>query len=302
MEKRLESQLKTKSRIYKRHNSGWVEIFCPFCGDAVRRSNPSHGHLYFNPEIGCFRCFRCDTSGSLIKVLNEYGISDPQLLTWLASKSSKTYLLGKKQITKHSNTINDRNLKSLEMNVDLEPFYQYIEQRFGVLDPIKYNIRPYINGGRCVGISFYNASDKLVTTRFFEGSIRYNNPNIRYWYYFQPLKFISEYDNILITEGSIDAINSIRYTSYFRGCFAIAINGNNYSGDVEKLINHYLKIGKYTIHVILDNGLKFERRIIYNLNKCMEYNPDISIKIYKPLNSKDISELMVIGEVSCPNP
>jgi len=293
---KLERTLRNKSKVFKRHNSDWIEIFCPFCNDATRRSNPSHGHLYFNSDIGCFKCFRCDSSGPIIKVLNEYGINDPQLFKWLASKTSRSYLLGKKvsntrEVT--SSNVYDCNLQSLVQNTNIDRFNAYLYQRFSSIDPMQYNIRPTMAGD---GLSFYNASNEFVTTRFIDSNIRYELPKYKVWYYFQPLHSIIEYEQILITEGAIDVINASRYITEFHNSFCIAISGNNYSGAIMTLINKYLKIGKYTINVVIDNGLKFEKRAIKQIRNCSKYNTGICIKIYKPKYGKDCSEVMLLQE------
>jgi len=143
-------------------------------------------------------------------------------------------------------------------------------------------------------VSFFNASNEFVTTRFIELSIRYELPKYKVWYYYQQLSTISEYDKILVTEGAIDVINASRFIPSLRGSFCIAISGNNYSGAIMVLINKYLKIGKYTINVVIDNGLKFEQRAIAQILNCTRYNSEITINVLKPIYGKDCSENTIL--------
>ncbi len=67
--------LKNQSIYYKETNSQLV-IKCPFCGDSEKTN---HVHLYINKEISktfgySYHCFKCDESGSLLKLLSHLNI------------------------------------------------------------------------------------------------------------------------------------------------------------------------------------------------------------------------------------
>lgn len=55
-----------KVRLVKRTDGGEWLFKCPFCGDS---ENPYHAHLYISEESGLMNCFRCETRGSINRLL-----------------------------------------------------------------------------------------------------------------------------------------------------------------------------------------------------------------------------------------
>jgi len=58
--------LKDSIRCVRRANNGEFIFKCPFCGD---NDNPYHGHLYINPNMGVFNCYKCDMGGNINRLL-----------------------------------------------------------------------------------------------------------------------------------------------------------------------------------------------------------------------------------------
>lgn len=55
-----------KARIRKDRR---ISVNCPYCND-------TKSHLYINIDWGNFKCFRCDTTGSIFKIMREYNLYD----------------------------------------------------------------------------------------------------------------------------------------------------------------------------------------------------------------------------------
>jgi hypothetical protein len=306
LKRKLEIVLRTKSRRHHENNSGWVEIFCPFCNDATRKPHPDHGHLYYYAETNFFNCFRCAEVGSITKLLNEYNIYDKELFSTLNAlhRSNVQYSKIHKLSTSSQYSVDDLRIKTINQYsqvsvVEFNTFYRYMVNRCLDIDLSKYLVTPSIKGGY-LGCSFINASDDFVTVRFINHpSKRYANSDRKPMYYFQDIRTISDYSHIIICEGIFDIINLSNYYGPFKDSFYIAINGNQYIGAVKKLITTYLKIGQYTVSVVFDNGLFHEQSLIYSLRKtCRKYNPQIILEIYKPISSKDSSEFMNLQKLT----
>ena len=75
---------KSISKIFRKNSSGWYEIFCPYCDDAVRKANPNHGHGHVAPDFPFVHCFRCGFHGNLNKVLIDTGFKDNDVLKEIA--------------------------------------------------------------------------------------------------------------------------------------------------------------------------------------------------------------------------
>jgi hypothetical protein len=163
-----------------------------------------------------------------------------------------------------------------------------------------FNIIPVMHENN-VAVQFLNYYGKIVTTRLIYNSyIRYIIPKDKQFYYFQNFIDIDEYDNIVITEGAFDLINLYNYQPLFNNktSFYLSLSGNNYKGLVTELINTYLLIGRYNIHVVLDNGLKFLDQMTRSMNIIVnELNPEIKLNFYLPTHTKDVSECMSLTQL-----
>ena len=80
------NHLQNISQIYKIINQTELQIHCPFCDDSIRPNAQNHGHLYIQTEEHDFYCFRCDSSGTLLKLLISTDFEDKEILKLLASK------------------------------------------------------------------------------------------------------------------------------------------------------------------------------------------------------------------------
>ena len=72
--------LKDNIRCLRRANNGEYIFRCPYCGDS---QNVFKGHLYVNPKMGVFNCYKCDMGGNLNRLLylfvgNKYRIEGIQ--------------------------------------------------------------------------------------------------------------------------------------------------------------------------------------------------------------------------------
>lgn len=59
--------LKEKIRLVRIDSNGEWVFKCPFCGDS---ENPYHAHLYVSEKSGLMNCFKCETKGSINRLLS----------------------------------------------------------------------------------------------------------------------------------------------------------------------------------------------------------------------------------------
>lgn len=300
--------LKSISTICKRESSGWYSIFCPYCDDSVRKLNPRHGHFHISSTYPYCHCFRCGKRISLYQFLIDTRFTNQQIIEslkkgsdFIYDRSSKIKSDKKYEITElKSKLISYYNWFSLTYPEQYKICIDYINKRCYEINPIKFFVMPSYENSQ-VGIRFLNYDGHIVTTRLINSNIRYVNPNVKRLYYFQNFNQIDSYNNIVICEGAIDLINLYNYYTNFRklDSFYLSFGGNNYKKIITDLINTYLLIDKVTFHVVFDKGLKFMSRmqssILYIVN---ELNPEINVQFYLPKLSKDVSECMLLDNIT----
>jgi hypothetical protein len=64
---------------------GELMLHCYACDDATRRNASNHGHLYLATNAPVFNCFRCGTSGTILRFLIETGFRDEEVLKYISS-------------------------------------------------------------------------------------------------------------------------------------------------------------------------------------------------------------------------
>lgn len=297
--------LKKISSFYK-ISGNEIQTFCPYCDDATRSSNPSHGHLYISISKPIFFCFRCNTSGSLLKLLLDTEFKDNEVLQSISglTRYKSIYDYNLKKIKKDKDQINidqiiQYNLKFRETNPKhYEIFKSYLNQRIGRVNTAKFLITPgYINNK--LVCNFSNSENESVISRFI------NNQKIRYainkkssgLYFFQNKNF-EKYKNIILTEGPFDCINIYLYNNQFKDNFFISILGKKYLSVLEKLIFEELLIGRFYIHLIFDSDVSDYKRYIYRCRKLINiYNKEIIVNGYRPIIGKDTGDFP--GLIKC---
>lgn len=295
------------SRIFKKNNSNWYELFCPYCDDAVRKANPNHGHFHLAVDFPFAHCFRCGYRSSLIKVLKDTGFTDSQILQEISKYGNIGYNISKR-INIHSyNTSN-----SIKMNLidrlnsfinqypnDFLIWKEYIYYRCGEINPIDYYLIPEFIQQKLV-VQIYNSSNKVVTNRFINptNGFRYLIPKEKSLYYFQNIKDINDYKDIVFCEGAFDLINLHRYSTIVSDGFYISFGGSNYKQVITTIISNFLLIGNYIINVIFDKNVNNKKLIIGQLNSIIPVlNPDIKIKYYEPVLYKDVSDCILLTSI-----
>jgi len=303
LQTKIKQLLKPRTRRFHEHSSGWIEVFCPFCNDATRKHNPSHGHLYMVIESNYFNCFRCSEVGSVVKLLDKYNIHDQEVNRKLSSLRYSDISYSKVQIIATGVDMRQLHSKIMETysKTDkgvFQTFYKYMTQRCFDIDIVKYLAKPTIQDGY-TGCLFTNASNQFITTRLINHPTkRYSNADHKPMYYFQDIRTMIDSEQIVMCEGVFDIINLSNHYYDFKDSFYVAINGNQYAPAVRKLIYSYLMIGSYTVSIVFDTGLFREdqliKQLLYTIQKL---NPRITLKIYKPILSKDSSEFMCLNQI-----
>ena len=296
------AHLKSISKRYYKHSSGWIEIFCPWCDDAIRKTNPSHGHLYISPTNSFVHCFRCGTKSNLEKLLVDTNFQNSKILNLLKKTGNISYQSSKiiqspiiSNIQKHIETHNIHFPKD-----QFQQFKKYIYYRCLNINPTKFYLLPIFYQNQLM-VQFLNSNGMIVGNRFISKSKRYLNSKERHLYFFQDINNIDEYEFITLAEGAFDTINLFNYCQIFNNdeTFYVAICGSDYKSTITTLITNYLMIGKYNINIVFDQGISFLNQIINRiLFTVNELNCEITVHFYLPSMGKDVSDVMLINRIS----
>lgn len=294
--------IKQTSRIYQ-ERPGEIVVFCPYCNDANRKANPTHGHLYISTHSPVFYCFRCNASGTILRLLLDTEFNDEETLNYISKLIGKSTRLiyrinleTDKQIQKNNIIKEHLVFKKTNPN-DYLLFTKYITKRLGgSKNTIKFLIFPTyekINGELYLSCLFKNEEQQPTSSKIIKLD-SYKNYNG--FYYFQKKDF-TKYKQIVITEGAFDMINVYIYSNQFPNTFFISANGKNYIGVIEKLLGDGLIFGDYIVNIIFDSDYNF-RHLKYKIIKYVSYiNNSIQLKFFKPLLGKDVGEFPGILEV-----
>lgn len=292
--------LKSISSIFIDKNDEFI-IHCPFCDDATRPAAYRHGHCYISKSKFLFHCFRCGSSGTLIKLLSYTQFDNKEILEYL-KKTNKYEFIKNYQIKPNKRVKKDFIHEIIDLNIkfskerpnEFKRFKDYIENRIGKVDYIKFLITPgfLYNKLTC---NFYNYNGQLVIQRFIDDSkFRYYTKNNSETYFFQNKNF-EKFKNIVLAEGPFDIICLYLYNSIFKDCIFISLNGKRYISVIEKLITEELLIGDYTINVVFDADVNDYIRYIQILSKMIKhYNANIRLNSFKPYCGKDAGDFPAI--------
>lgn len=301
--------LKSISFIYKEQSSGWVQILCPFCDDATRKSGRiDHGHYHFSDLTNYAHCFRCDHRNSLSRDLISLGFNDAESLFTLTKSNTNNFQYYSNKLSKNKGQLADIHKYLANYYEEFKQqypdkfneFLSYIYSRCLGIDPIKFLIKPTIQDNYLLA-GFYNINGQEVTNRYitYHKSRRYLIPanKAKPYYFFQDLYQISEFSQINICEGAFDLINLHEYSDL--NGFFIAIGGKQFPKILKELITAYLLIGTYTINIILDNDKGINLYKLKTPCKAIvaQLNPYIRLRFYMPMLSKDVSELVNLEEI-----
>ena len=299
------SHLKSISNYYKDQNKEIV-IFCSYCDDSTR-VKANHGHLYISKSAPIFNCFRCNSSGNLIRLLIDTGFNDEETLSYLAQfikyKTVKDYYKTKKKVTKLKqiqDTIIKRNLDFEIAHRDkFELYKSYLYKRLGNVDFSQFLISPtfYNNKLSCM---FTNSDNEDVALRLIEPykDFRYHlNPDTSTKYYFQEKNF-ENYSKVVLAEGPFDILNLYLYNDLFKDSYFVSLNGKKYTSAVETLILEDFLIGELQIDFIFDNDVQNYKTYLFRARLlAKQYNQNITIRGWKTLIGKDPGDYPATVEV-----
>ncbi|MEM3859150.1 MAG: hypothetical protein QW478_07045 [Candidatus Micrarchaeaceae archaeon] len=135
-------ELLKKNSSSSKETGNELIIRCPYCGDS---SNPNKQHLYVKTvtdELSFpFHCFRCDTSGNLIKLLKDMNIFDVRLMSKLINSthySNYKFDESKPKSFSYSSKIDPIKAKYITDRLKLETLPEYIS-KFIVTDFSNYD-------------------------------------------------------------------------------------------------------------------------------------------------------------------
>lgn len=308
----LISFLTSISSIFKKiSNDSWVQILCPICDDSTRKSGRlDHGHMYISRYGNYCKCFRCDYSNSLSRMLQKLGYNDHATLSAISRNNTQNFTFYNQ---KNLNNFADINIKDKIINYHtwfkenhnnlFINYLNYINNRCGNIDPIDFLLKPLIKDDYLL-VSMYNFNGALVTSRYitYHKKFRYLIPSsqTKPYYYFQNILDIDTYKNIVICEGAIDLINISNYSQLFNNAFYIAIGGKQFKKILREIISNYLLIGNYNFHIIFDNDGKnymYKKMMAGCTDTVYTLNQNVNISFYNPPISKDFSELNYLEQL-----
>jgi len=299
------SHLKNISNYYK-EQGGEIVIFCNYCDDSTRQK-ANHGHLYISKSHPVFHCFRCSSSGNLIRLLIDTGFTDEEILTHLAQfikyKTTKDYYKTKRKVTKFKQIQEDIIKRNLDFEMKyrdkFEIYKNYLCSRIGNVDFSQLLISPsfYNNKLSCM---FTNSIGEDIVLRLIEPykDYRYHlNQDTSGKYYFQEQDF-ENITNIILAEGPFDIINLYLYNSIFKNSYFIALNGKKYSSAIETLILEEFLIGDIQFNFIFDNDVTNYKTYLYRAKTIAKYyNQNIIIKGWKPVVGNDTGDYPAVIEI-----
>ena len=291
---------------------GELMLHCPYCNDAQRQNASNHGHLYVALEAPVFNCFRCDTSGTIIRLLIETGFTDDSVLEYIASfikykfikNYSKTSLIKSEDLHKLYNHNVLRFIDFRKKHPDkINLFKKYVNDRIGSIDYNLFFIYPdivNIKGSNLFCCSFNNSSNQFITSRVInsKGNLRYKNNPENTLYYFQDRDF-DRYKRIVFTEGPFDIISLYLYSNLFKDCLFISISGKKFLSEVERLITQFILIGEYEVNLVFDTDYKNPDITLYRSKYIIQkFNSDIDLKGYIPERKiNDVGEFPQVMEI-----
>lgn len=299
------NHLKKISNYYNDHGKEII-MYCVYCDDATR-PNPKHGHLYIDKTQPIFHCFRCDTSGTLLRLLIDSGFDDSEILQYLSQfikyRTIKDYYKTKKKSAK----INQIQESILNKNIEFEKQYpskyeiynKYLKTRLGNVDFSKFLISPtyFYEKLSCL---FTNCDNEEVALRLIEPykDIRYHLfQETSGRYYFQEKDF-DKYRRVVLAEGPFDMLPLYLYSDEFKNCFFIALNGKKYNSAIEWLILEHFLIGFGQFDFIFDNdNSKYNRFLFTARLLTKQYNENIIIKGWKPMIGNDTGDFPGIIQI-----
>lgn len=310
------NHLKSISGVYN-DSGGEVCVFCPFCDDATRRVNPSHGHMYLSIDSPVYYCHRCNSSGTLIKFLLVTGFDDEDVIKYISSFifhgtirdihlwSTTTIDYSKHNIRKM--ILKKDDLFRREYPDQYHQFREYIYNRLGSINYNYFLIYPEnIEFGKQqtytkLCCSFSNYDGQLVTSRIVNTTNKFRYKDVKDAIYFFQRRDFEKYQRIVLTEGTFDVINLYLYNNIFDkdNTMFISVNGKKYINTIERLIFEELLIGEFEINLIFDDDVHNHKSYLFRANMlARQYNPNIIIRGWKPLISGDVGEFPAIIEVS----
>lgn len=288
----IEYHLKNISNIFEDKNSHIV-IFCPYCGDATRKQNPNHGHCYISKNLPVYYCHRCDSAGSILKLLIDTNFDDintiNQLKSFIKYNFIKDYLYYQKPKYKsdYYSTLKFIKNKIFSLNQqELKTFNNYVKLRLGDINYSKFLIYPnYIKPYQklnydLLAVCFNNRNNDFIEGRFIEpiNNIRYKRSD-KAIYYFQNWNF-EDISDIVITEGTFDLLNIYIYNNLFNklSTFYLSMSGKRYLSILEQILYQELLFKKCRINLIFDNDNKYIKPTIWKC-KMLIQNINNSIEI-----------------------
>ena len=297
----IHSYIKNYSKIFKvtRKTGDWIQVLCPYCDDAHRKSNITHGHFYIARYGNFSQCFRCETKTTTKKFLVDIGFSNTLLLNKIFKDNlNLTYLSKFKKGTVDNEDLNNKHISFKNKYPQLyKTFLNYTIYRISYSDHLFFRFYPILINDK-LAVVFNNFNHEISTIRFIsENNIKYFKLDHNIFYFFQDIK---NYNSLVICEGSFDLINLYKYSTLFDKNINgyIALNGRSYISDISKIISNYCIIGHYVLNIILDKNVNNINNLKKNLkSKVNILNPEIVINFYIPLIGKDVSELNLLTKI-----
>jgi len=299
------NHLQSISSYYKDQGNELI-MFCSYCDDATR-PKANHGHLYISKSSPVYYCFRCSSSGNLIRLLIDTGFEDQDILKYLGQfikyKSVKDYYKTQKTTTKLKQIQEDIIKRNIDFEINykdkFEMYNAYLHNRFGNIDFSQFLISPTFFYGK-LSCMFTNTIGEDVALRLIEPykDYRYHlNPDTSTKYYFQKRDF-ENISNVVMGEGPFDIINLFLYSLEFRNSYYVALNGKKYSSMIETLILEEFLIGDIQFDLIFDSDVSNYRTYIYRARMlAKQYNQNVNIRGWRPLIGKDSGDYPALVEV-----
>ena len=267
------------------YNAGKTELICR-CYNCERLYSKNKGHLYLkvNDEYPVFHCFKCETDGSIIKLIKEYGgkvgqFADGPIVIKHNKKRFNTRLTSKTKVINPELSESKYTLKSdyvksrLGYTIDLNDIPGLV---FSVKDFIKIN-KVELSDWHKRNLDLYDkqfvgfttsGNNKLILRNCDQTSkLRYAKLSITGspdYYGVQEHGIYDRINTIVLCEGIFDVLLSHKY-EHIREKFSnknvvawAAVLGNNYYNTIDYVLDDYM-LPRANIIILSDSNIKESR-------------------------------------------
>lgn len=278
------------------YNTSKTELItrCLF-GGSDHDSSPDHGHLYIsmNEDFLVFKCFKCNESGNLLKLLDFYNLNKEELIEKELLERLTNYRYLKYNWNKSKNKI-EKNEKEIKIFNEFKLTENYIKKsvylksriNFDIdvedIPDIIFDVKSFIENNNIYLNTYYSKMIDALQTKaigflgkrqqiiIFRNIDKENEDDFRYikiplsnnnfifndFYGIQTDSISTTTNKIVLCEGPFDVLNIYYNNSELlkNSMFIACVFGNNYYNVISSILD-YLKLTKAKFVILSDSNM-----------------------------------------------